>query len=154
MREKFRSQAKADDQDFSLDVFVPMPAELKEDDSATPPAAIAERRVLKYGFSNWYDWAFANWGTKWHVDHEYTQVTAAADGLEFIFYTAWGPPEQWLRTVARMFPDLRFVLHWHDPNDRDEARSPPRATLMTLRNCLSFCWIGRWTTMRTTIAKP
>ena len=89
--------------------YVPMPAELE---STTSPARIVSEEEYikkmkenetakyksypiteerskyltdKYGFNDWYNWAYHNWGTKWGCyDNEYDDGT-------YRFTSAWGP---------------------------------------------------------------
>jgi hypothetical protein len=60
------------------------------------------------------DWATENWGTKWdltsnegivwnHIDDTHVGIT---------FFTAWGPPDVWLKTVAPMYPEITFTLDY------------------------------------------
>lgn len=71
-----------------LQEFIPCPQELMD---AVANFEVNEAMVAKYGFSSWYDWSIANWGTKWDVSLENVErqdpntVTAAFD-------SAWAPP--------------------------------------------------------------
>jgi len=67
----------------------PMPQDLS---GTTSPQRIPEHMTLneqndlinKYGYSDWYSWAHAKWGTKWGCyDNE-------MDGDNYTFTTAWG----------------------------------------------------------------
>ena len=54
---------------------------------------------VKYGFSSWYDWSVANWGTKWNAyetefDEEY-----------LYFKTAWDTPLPIFEKLAELNPD-------------------------------------------------
>lgn len=78
-----------------------------------------------YGFKGWYGWRTGvefptmngkpgAWGTKWNLDAD-TRVRAA--GCELVVYefdTAWSPPDNWIRTVAKLYPLLRFELSYEE----------------------------------------
>jgi len=92
---------------------VPMPNELRE--TRSPVKEKDDRLIALYGWDNWYDWACANWGTKWNA-YDYEMVDAlsgsalSGSGIGDItvrFTTAWGPPETWLRKMAALYPTLR-----------------------------------------------
>lgn len=55
--------------------------------------AAEKSNLEKYGFSNWYDYQVARWGTKWDVDCQGT-VNVSDDGrtLTANFDSAWSPP--------------------------------------------------------------
>ena len=60
------------------------------------------------GFTNWYDWANKNWGTKWGDCQ--TQVSALLDThIDITFATAWGPlaASFWMG-VSRRFPTAQI----------------------------------------------
>ena len=67
----------------------PMPQELS---GTTSPQRIPEHMTLneqndlinKYGYSDWYSWAHAKWGTKWGCYEN------EMDGYNYTFTTAWG----------------------------------------------------------------
>lgn len=105
--------ALKDDRLFSE--FVPCPQELKDTMSGfhqkgSPEQAELEKKqkenIEKYGYADWYDWSFGNWGTKWDVceaycnDHDVNFLTACFD-------TAWSPP---IRFYEKM-KELGFVVH-------------------------------------------
>ena len=50
-----------------FNTFVPMPEEIKNTSS---PSEANEVLIEKYGASDWYSWAVANWGTKWDTNFE------------------------------------------------------------------------------------
>lgn len=57
-----------------------------------------------YGYDNWYDWAIANWGTKWDLSERDTLIEERDGDLWIWFDTAWGPPLQWAVTAASRYP--------------------------------------------------
>jgi hypothetical protein len=77
--------------------FLPLPNELEDTTSPVPEqdAKRAAQLSEKYGYSNWYDWQVANWGTKWDVDGEggYGELkTDDPNAVSLYFDTAWAPP--------------------------------------------------------------
>jgi hypothetical protein len=68
--------------------------------------------IKKYGFSDWYSWSIAHWGTKWN-SYNFLEVRDHAS-FEFMFNTAWSPPIPVLDAVAQKFPDLSFDIKWFD----------------------------------------
>lgn len=71
----------------------------------------AEKAV--HGKNNWYDWSFANWGTKWNSygyekDKDYTN----AETLRFL--TAWAAPHPVMQRLSEMFPEIEITHEWAD----------------------------------------
>ena len=62
--------------------FVPMPAELLENDG-------------------WYDWRLENWGTKWDVDGGV--VESGKGWISLRFESAWSPPIQAFRALEQTY---------------------------------------------------
>lgn len=72
-----------------------------------------ETALADIGCDNWYDWAVANWGTKWNA----SCVEIDQDGLEYgcleiTFLTAWSAPGPVLEKMIGMFPGLTFHCEW------------------------------------------
>lgn len=55
----------------------------------------------------WYDWCWANWGTKWNASNIERSETKSC--LRYGFDTAWDQPVPILRRLIADNPDLRFV---------------------------------------------
>ena len=103
----FKSRAKGEDSDLSLNSLYPVPEEL-----ASSPHSRRKTLIRKYGADNWYDWCISNWGTKWDVQ---AVLEGEGDGyLEYSFDSAWSPPVGWLEKVARDYPDLSFRLKYEE----------------------------------------
>ena len=98
---------------FVMDGCVPMPKELAICEGLTPEQ-IVERR-LKYGYDNWYDWRFENWGSKWDAHESY--ITEEENGLTIEFDTAWSPAIPYIKQVAKMYPDLIFDLYFMETGE-------------------------------------
>ena len=89
--------------------FIPCPQELHEtveigenyhERSEAKEAANRE----KYGFSSWYDWNIAHYGTKWEVSPDFEVALDAANPNTVIlnFDTAWSPPIEFYETMTEM----------------------------------------------------
>jgi len=89
--------------------------------------AQTQRNVEQYGFSNWYDFCVARWGTKWDVDLAGT-VDVSNDGrtVDASFDSAWSPPinvyeemvEQGYDVVAYYYePGMAYVGKWDNGID-------------------------------------
>jgi hypothetical protein len=103
---------------MNVDIFVmngciTMPEELKICEGLKPEE-IVERR-LKYGYDNWYDWSFENWGSKWDAHESY--ITEEENGLTIEFDTAWSPAIPYIKQVAKMYPDLIFDLYFMETGE-------------------------------------
>jgi hypothetical protein len=67
-----------------------------------------ERNLQKYGYKDWYDWNYANWGCKWS---DCDTVMEEVDGsLYYKFDTPWLPPIPAMQNISKLFPSLTFIL--------------------------------------------
>ena len=109
-----------------LNWMVPMPDKIFKGN-------LGEAERKKYGHDNWYDWAIANWSTKWDVCDGFASVHKEGDeySVELSFNTAWCPPERayetlWERdniTRINMYyeePGMEFKGYWVDGYDKPE----------------------------------
>lgn len=79
--------------------------------------------LKKLGASNWYDWANANWGTKWG-----TYDSDIRDARTWRFDSAWGPPyEVFFQMLCNKF-DVRCKVYGRDEGEsRDRSLGHYRA---------------------------
>jgi hypothetical protein len=80
--------------------FAPCPQDLRETTSGffgegTPEQIELQRKqkenIINHGYSDWYSWSNANWGTKWEACEPYS--VKHSDTFIFVsFDTAWSPP--------------------------------------------------------------
>lgn len=75
-------------------------------------AIYAQNKAL-HGHTNWYDWALANWGTKWN-SYSLSWVSELPGVLHFLFDTAWSPPEPIFQSLAERYPGLVFDVKCFD----------------------------------------
>lgn len=71
-----------------------------------------QAEIDKVGTSDWYAWSIVNWGTKWNAYHYREESDEAR--YEFVFDTAWSPPEPVLDKLVEKFPNLTFNIDWFD----------------------------------------
>ena len=92
-----------------FNILKPMPEELRdvtkgyfadEAERAENDKKRAECQA-KYGYTDWYDWSLAEWGTKWDASDVFHSVEP--DGsLLLQFDTAWSPPVNLYITLEEM----------------------------------------------------
>jgi hypothetical protein len=66
--------------------------------------------------NNWYNWRIQHWGTKWDIADEEGKAPDNSSPTEYFydFETAWSPPLEWLSTIVKDFPKLKFELGWYE----------------------------------------
>jgi len=98
-----------------LNAMVPMPEELRE----TTKGSGDELQIEKYdGFTNWYDWSVARWGTKWDVSTEGLEFTDNGDGTAMIegwFESAWAPPIEAYNRFLDDMDNCSLEASYHEP---------------------------------------
>lgn len=62
----------------------------------------------------WYDWQVDNWGTKWDIDPDETNISLDDDALSVDCMTAWSPPEELLRYATERFPSLSIEINFDE----------------------------------------
>ena len=98
---------------FVMDGCITMPEELNiMKDISEEELSI---RKAKYGYDNWYDWRFENWGSKWDAQEPY--ITEEEELLTIEFDTAWSPAIPYVKQVAKMYPDLIFDLYFMETGE-------------------------------------
>ena len=105
-----------------LQEFIPCPKELLE---AVANFSTNEAMVAKHGYSSWYDFNIANWGTKWDVSADNAEIVDA-NTLTAGFDSAWAPPiEAYNKLLELGFeieafyyePGMQYVGKWADGID-------------------------------------
>lgn len=84
-----------------LDEFVPVPTDLKDQETTTnygdaDKQAVADalraQCLKKHGYQSWYDFCVNEWGTKWDVGDEHGVLAESDHELTMDFESAWSPP--------------------------------------------------------------
>lgn len=107
-----------------LDEFIPVPQELRD---AVANFATNEAMMEKYGYSSWYDFCVAEWGTKWDVGADGQEaIDNDVNTLSLNFDSAWAPPtvayerlvEMGFKILAYYYePGMCFCGKWEDGDD-------------------------------------
>ena len=97
--EKF---VKSEEREFDFERIIPMPENIFRGDLS------AEAEKL-YGKNNWYDWSWANWGTKWNT----FEVLHMESG-DYWFDTAWSPCKEVIAKLATLFPQATIRYWYYD----------------------------------------
>jgi len=92
-----------------FNILKPMPEELH--DTVKGYTNDAEEQVkreaksaickAKYGYTDWYEWALGEWGTKWDASDVYHTIDPNGT-LWLHFDTAWSPPIELYKTLETM----------------------------------------------------
>jgi hypothetical protein len=109
-----------------LKSYVPCPSELTdtvsgfyaEEEKMAELRKKQEENLAKYGYTDWYEWSYQEWGTKWgDCDTHFEPLTELADGsveVQGYFQTAWGPADTGFRKVSALFPTLTFLFDYDE----------------------------------------
>jgi hypothetical protein len=111
---------------------LPIPLALRITCEQSPPDPRAETNREQLGYRTWYDFAGANWGTKWEMDSTSVSLFAkdpSSDQWTLIVrgLTAWGPPLGIYSSLAQLGcsvaatywePGMDFAGVWCDHGAR------------------------------------
>lgn len=89
--EQFIKDSSIDDK-FCFRALVPHPTDVKES-------------IMSYSDL---------WGTKWDVDGDAYVDTSDPEHATVSMSTAWSPPIEWMKAVAKMYPNLKFTLEYEE----------------------------------------
>ncbi len=67
------------------------------------------KNYIEYGHATWYNWAVANWGTKWNA---YQQEKPENNVI--MFETAWAGVPDLIDKLSVRFPEVSFTYKWSD----------------------------------------
>lgn len=77
-----------------------------------------EYNLQKYGYQDWYEWSWNNWGTKWNscandIKVEYDQNNEI-ECISGNFETAWSTPKPVFDAMSRRYPNLSVDIDFCD----------------------------------------
>jgi hypothetical protein len=105
---------KGEDIPFSFEKVLATPPELLKVEAPNRDKKLAKKLKKLYGAEDWYDWRNKNWDTKWELDDN-VQVNIIGHTACLVFDTAWSPPTNIIRLLAKKFPKLSFTLTYCEP---------------------------------------
>ena len=113
--QRLRSMMETPDNYFDFNAVARMPEELYERCPHHKDERTTELKS-KYGYDNWYDWAYAHWGTKWNQYGEqwYDECDRWARENEVNIVTAWCFPREVLITLSQIFPEITISYVYAD----------------------------------------
>lgn len=98
---------------FDFNTVIPYPEEFKAQDAIAAEAREKGDWSVKDGYNaGGYDWCCNNWSTKWNAYDQNLEF----NGDEFYaeFYTAWSPPENVIRKLMEMYPDVEISAAYEE----------------------------------------
>jgi hypothetical protein len=101
---------------FDFNKVIPMPTPLL--DISSPQYSEADKKqadenIRLYGHPDWYDWAIAEWGTKWNA-WDVKEGRVSKNEAVLHFSTAWAPPQPVIEKLAKLFPFNGFALEYFE----------------------------------------
>jgi hypothetical protein len=69
-----------------------------------------ERRIKEYGATNWYDWSYENWGTKWNA-YEVKFTAHEDEKLVLSVNTAWDTPRAIWNALTEQGYTVKGVMY-------------------------------------------
>lgn len=75
-------------------------SEHKDIDKLYDEGKVLVENYKKYGSTDWYNWRWEHWGTKWNACNTYYD-----EGFSLQFDTAWSVPEQIFVEMSKQNPD-------------------------------------------------
>jgi hypothetical protein len=69
--------------------------------------------IDKYGYSDWYDFRVAKWGTKWNACDVEMQLEDETE-VSISFNTAWSPPLEVIEAIAKKYPFADITLSYYE----------------------------------------
>ena len=119
---------------WDMNQLFPIPTELhetisggygKNEDGTKKPEQIAleeqqAKNVAKYGYKDWYDWAYANWDTKWgacRIEFDEDTFSETSNSIVLSWESAWSPAVGLIKNISAQFPELVFGMHFTEEAD-------------------------------------
>lgn len=125
-KNEFLRFLQANDNHLDFNALIPMPPILEGTTSPSTGTTQNIEAERETGYSNWYDWCIANWGTKWPaaefvlrephniLEDWLTSIdpcVSEQENIEFTFDTAWDTPTPIFNALGLKFPDLWFTVY-------------------------------------------
>lgn len=101
--------------------LMPCPDELRDTTACATPSDQQKANKEKYGYTDWYEWCWANWGVKWDARVEEFDDSNAEETYVY-FDTAWNAPDEFFEYFAKKYPDARFEDEYDEEGMQFEGR--------------------------------
>lgn len=122
--ERFKSRAASAKDVLDFDKLYPMPKDTEEQLAETMGSVwmrakaannvnFAPRTFAERAGAAERDWKISFWGTKWGARD--ARLAEDAGCLTYDFWTAWSPPVDWIKKVAKDFRWLKFRMEYWEP---------------------------------------
>lgn len=107
-------------------------AEQVMDEKEKKVAVLYYKNLKETGYTNWYDWQYENWNTKWGAcdcyELEEKDIKCLKEDkkpytINFAFNTAWGFAEPIFHAMAKKYPTLAFVVQFADEDFGNNTRA-------------------------------
>jgi len=125
---EWEAQPSYDRESWDLNQLFPIPKDLEEtisggyapnDDGTKSEKQIdleeqRAKNIAKYGHKDWYDWALANWDTKWgacRVQFDEDTFDDTSTSIHLYWESAWGPAVGLIKKISEQFDELLFGFH-------------------------------------------
>jgi len=69
-----------------------------------------QQAKIATGFSDWYEWSYANWGVKWDASNLKIKELSDFNTIVFSFNSPWGTPTKFVEELSKMYPHAIFEL--------------------------------------------
>ena len=87
---------------------------LMEQKDVTEQSIADLKKVMdETGYSSWYPWANANWGTKWGM-YDVSIDRTDDESVTIYFQSAWSPPTPVIDRLSDMFPTVSMSHYYAD----------------------------------------
>lgn len=115
-RHDYGAAAKRLEQGNAIRAMTEGPFPIDWDDKDFEMLIQSMRALKQHSHASWYEWAIANWGTKWNA----YQVNRISDTV-IKFQTAWSMPATWLQKLIEKFPSETITIRWADEDFGNNA---------------------------------
>jgi len=71
-----------------------------------------QKAYAETGYTDWYDWANKEWGTKWapRFEHNDPELDEEHEQVSMYYETAWSPADGLVSKMSERFPNLVFEV--------------------------------------------
>jgi hypothetical protein len=101
--------------------LMPCPEELRNTEAMATASDKQIANKEKYGYSDWYEWCWANWGVKWDARVEDFD-DSDPESTYVYFETPWGAPIEFFRYFSSEYPHARYEDEYDEEGMQFEGK--------------------------------